>query len=189
MLGVAAKMGVGFVLILIFMGMIESHSVASPVLLFMTAGLVPAVDIQVPAEVMLVLTGMLCMVVTVVVHRMWLSSHLALQAVLPDYQQMHTDPPYADLVPGLSGALAVGSAIQLVARETTQEFYMWLRSLGRPIIGQSISMREGFRTTLVRVDRRILFGSYPHEILAALRAMLRTTIQKVQAYLVRLTLF
>lgn len=154
---VAAKAGLGFAVILSILGVVQAHSPVEPVLLFVTIGLIPGTELVMPPEMLLLIVAAALMLITVLFFRRYNAYHATLDAIMPEYVRRNDreDPDYGSLVPGLGRLVVAGRTAMSAINDASLEFYFWLRSLGRPTIAQTITVRRGLGTAFVRFDRTV----------------------------------
>lgn len=150
---VASKAGLGFVLILAILGVVQTQSVTEPLLLFMTVGLVPGTNFEIAPEVTLLAVGAVLMAITVLFFRRYNAYHATLDAIMPEYVRDRDDPDYRSLVPGLRSVISILRSGTAAANEASTELYFWFRSFGHPAIAQAVIPRRGLSWAFVRLDR------------------------------------
>ncbi|HEY5805887.1 MAG TPA: hypothetical protein VIS56_00695 [Candidatus Saccharimonadales bacterium] len=155
---VAVKAGLSFVAILLISGIVQTQSVADPILLFATAGLIPGTNIEVSPELMLVIAAAALMTITLLLHRQYTASHAALEAVLPEYEHHKNEEEWrgvGDFVPRLRRLALVIRSVMYVTSEVSKKVYVSIKSLRRPIIAQTRVLQDGLIVALIRLDRAV----------------------------------
>lgn len=177
MFGVAAKAGLGFVLVLAILGAVSAHSLTESLMLFITVGLVPGTNFELAPEFMLLAVGAALMVITVLFFRSYNDYRATLDAIMPEYVRYdREDPDYQSLVPGLGKLIMSGRSAMSAMNDASVELYFWFRSFGRPAIAQAVTPRKGWSAGLVRLDR-ITPKASMRENLQALTAKLQSWSQ------------
>lgn len=151
MLLVAVRTGLGISIILAILGIVQTQSITDPLLLFAAAGLVPGTNIEIPPELTLIMVGAVLMAIIAALFAQHLAYRATLEAILPEYIQEDAADS-ENRTPRLRRVVLAGRSVLYLASETSREFYLWLRSFGRPAIAQAISVRRELTTTLVRFD-------------------------------------
>lgn len=153
---VAAKAGLGFAVFLAILGGIQTHAITDSLMFFITVGLIPGTNLELPPELMLFAVAAALMWITVLLFRWYYAYHAVLDRVMPEYRYMRAADPGPAIrmsLPDFGRLAASGRAAAYMAIDTVVEVYFWLRSLRRPIIAQAITMRQGLTTAWVRLDR------------------------------------
>lgn len=187
---VAAKAGLGFVLFLAILGAVQAQSLSEPLLLFVTVGLVPGTNFELPAEFMLLAVGGMLMALTILFFRHYYAFHNALDAIMPEYlREDLEDPDFTSLVPGLDRLTLAGQSAINAANEASVELYFWLRSFGRPAIAQAVTARRGIGASLVRMERWSSAWQDTREGLEKATEMGRRMALMAKEYMIRLSIF
>ena len=185
---VAAKAGLGFVVLLAFLGAVETRSVVDPLLLFVTVGLIPGTNLVISPDVVLLTVAAVLMAMTVIWFRRYSAYHAMLDSIMPEYvREGREDPDLTSIVPSLGRLLVAGRSALAAANDASLELYTWFRSFGRPAIAQTISARREIGSAFMRLDRWATAKFDPHERLERLGYMSRRWFERARDYIVRLT--
>lgn len=185
MMTTALKTGLSIAVILTIAGVVQTGTLSDPLLYFVTVGLVPGTNIQLPPELVLLCVAAALFALTVLVFRSYIDNRIELRKLLSELEQDEDDPPLRILLPAL-GRLVINT------RRTTSSFndtlvgiYFWLRSFGDPVIVQAIHARQELATALVQAD---LWADRMEllESLSATKARARDYAVKAKDYLVHL---
>ncbi len=152
MLLVAVKASVGFGVILTMMGTLQSQTLTDMMVAFLAAGMLPGTHIQIPAELSLIgVAGALMLLVAWLLNA-YMADRRRLQLASQEYPNFSEDPGYELLVPGLRRVMQARRSAEAKASDASLNLYVWLRSLGRPVIAQAIAVRKGLSASFVRFD-------------------------------------
>lgn len=149
---VAAKAGFGFVVILTILGIMQSQTIADMIVGFMAAGLLPGTSLQIPAEPTLIGVAGVLMMLVAWLFRVYISDRTCVQAASQDFPNFSEDPAFDVLIPGLRRVVRARRGAEAAANNVSLGLYLWLRSLGRPVIAQAIVIRKGLAASFVRFD-------------------------------------
>ena len=171
MLAVAVKAGFKFSVILVAVGLLQTQSVAEPLLQFATVGLIPGTDIVLSPNTTLYLAAVVLAAIVgwlVYEHRVF---HSALEACLGE-QRAKQRSESKSLMPGLASLITIASLPAATKpRDVPLIIYFWLRSFGQAVTEQA----------LLHVS-----PNYKSHY-TGLRSSLASRIQKAKMYFVRLS--
>jgi len=167
---VAAKAGVGFVVILAILGVVQPHLITEPLLLFVTVGLIPGTSYEVAPEVSLLAAGTVLVVLAGLFFRRF-TSNAALDADTPEYVRGgRQGRGHRSSFPGSARSVAA------VANGASVELYFWLMSFGH----RSISRAAGPNPRPPRLK--------PDSNFAKIGGLGRVFASRTKYYLIRLTI-
>lgn len=185
----AAKAGLGFAVMLALLGAVQADSAFSGLLLFMTVGLIPGTNVELPADVMLLAVGAALMGITVLFCRRYYSFHTVLDAVMPEYiREDVEDPDFSSLVPSLGRLRMAGNMAVSAINNASLQLYFWFKYFGRPTIAQTIVFRRGFDSAFVRLDRWAAAKFGAQTDVEKLGDLSREWSRRAKAYLMRVTM-
>lgn len=196
---VAAKVGIGFTVILTMLGTLQSQTLTDMMVAFLAAGIVPGTTLQIPAELSLICVAGVLMVMVAWLIKLYLTDRRRVLQASQDYQNFSEDPGYELLIPGLRRVMSARRSAEVTANDFSLSLYFWLRSLGRPVIAQAIAVRKGLSASFVRFDAlaagKAELYAFAENAASALRAGVLYVVkiwdqisQKARAYLVKFIL-
>jgi len=184
----AAKAGLGFVVMLAVLGVLQADSALNPLLLFMTVGLIPGTGLELPPEFMLLAVGAALMAITVLFLRRYYAFHEVLDTVMSEYtHQDRPDPPLTSIVPSLGRLLLAGKSALSAMHAASLELYVWFKSFGHPTIAQAIIARRGLDSVFVRFDHWATAKLDFQTKLERIGTFSRQCSRRARAYLLRMT--
>ena len=153
MLVVAVRAGIVFAVILAIFGVVETHPLTDMLMLFMTAGMIPGTSIQIPPDMMLILTALCLICITLLVYRQYVAYQSTLDSVLQEYTRVPSDDE-PDVVPFPRLYQAIMDARSALAdgQDVWRILQFWVKSLGRPVIAQAVTVHEELYSSLVKLD-------------------------------------
>ena len=183
----AAKAGLGIAVVLTVLGVAETHSITQTAVLFLAAGLVPGLNVQIPGEVALVVVAGCLMLIAAWVASRYAARRAAINKWLPRYARPMDDPGYEDLVPGLKALKTGVRMAETKAIEAYGVLRFWIKHASRIAVGQLAVVRNDL-TDSVRLYRwrqrqarsRFDNSAGPHDVM-------RLWAAKARAYVARLT--
>jgi hypothetical protein len=140
-----------------------------------------------PPELVLLGVAAALMAVTVLFFRRYVRYRIVLDKALSEYVLRREDPEYRALIPGLGRLITVGRTAMSLANQASIELYFWLRSFGRPVTAQAVTVRQELTTVLLRIDRWAAARWRPEESLEYLGTVLRDWADKAREYWSRLS--
>src|SRR5688572_13248592 len=94
MLVMAAKTGICFVAILTMLGVLQSQTLTDMVVAFLAAGIVPGINLQIPAEMSLICVAGVFMVLVAWLFKVYLTDRTRVLDAVREFPNFSEDPGY-----------------------------------------------------------------------------------------------
>lgn len=185
----AIRAGIVFFVMLTLLGVAQTQSVLQTGMLFLAVGLLPGINLEVSANLVLAAVAWALMVVLAWLFGRYMAHRAAVRRWLPRYTRPdRRDPPLDELLPAIKGLRTATYTVLQIMDEVPGMVRLWLRHLGNPAAGQTVAVRSSGMAARVRLDRweparqRALVNA------ATLDGLVREWAQRARAYLERLTM-